>query len=146
LLSSSDEVPGNLFDVPRADGTSGLLWFIKGREVRSLGPEHAGLGAHSQIYDRTIRPRQAPLDFAVTLDGSSQSLWHCHGDPSLAPSAPIDSWENMDQQARDQTSSLTRSRERNVQNRIVDCTVKATAGLPAVFSPGFGTTVRAGSR
>ena len=32
------------------------------------------------------------------------------------------------------------------QNRIVDCTVKATAGLPAVFSPGFGTTVRAGSR
>jgi transposase len=52
----------------------------------------------------------------------------------------------QDQQARDQTSSLTRSRERNVQNRIVDCTVKATAGLPAVFSPGFGTTVRAGSR
>ena len=36
--------------------------------------------------------------------------------------------------------------EGNVQNRIVDCTVKATAGLPAVFSPGFGTTVRAGSR
>jgi hypothetical protein len=35
---------------------------------------------------------------------------------------------------------MTRSRERNVQNRIVDCTVKATAGLPAVFSPGFGTT------
>jgi hypothetical protein len=47
----------DLFDVPRSNGTAGLLWFIKGREVRSLGPEHTGLGAHSQIYHRTIQAR-----------------------------------------------------------------------------------------
>ena len=52
----------------------------------------------------------------------------------------------QDQQARDQTSSLTRSRERNVQNSTVDCTVKATAGSRAVFSPGFGTNVSVGCR
>ncbi len=44
----------DLFGVPLSDGTGGLCWFLKGRAVQSLGPEHEGVGPH-QIYDRETR-------------------------------------------------------------------------------------------
>jgi hypothetical protein len=44
--------PGDLFDVPR-DGAMGLVWWLKGRTVTALGPEHAGVG--EPAYDRVTR-------------------------------------------------------------------------------------------
>jgi hypothetical protein len=44
--------PGDLFDVPR-DGAMGLVWWLKGRTVTALGPEHAGVG--QPAYDRVTR-------------------------------------------------------------------------------------------
>ena len=35
--------PGDLFDVPR-DGAIGLAWWLEGRTVSALGPEHACVG------------------------------------------------------------------------------------------------------
>jgi hypothetical protein len=46
---------GELFDVPRGDGTSGLIWFLKGEPVRSLGPDHAVLGNGTHVFDRIER-------------------------------------------------------------------------------------------
>jgi hypothetical protein len=43
---------GNLFDVPR-DGRMGLVWWLLGRTVTALGPEHAGCG--TPAYDRITR-------------------------------------------------------------------------------------------
>ena len=43
---------GELFDVPRGDGTSGLIWFLKGEPVRSLGPDHAVLGNGTHVFAR----------------------------------------------------------------------------------------------
>lgn len=43
---------GELFDVPR-DGATGLVWWLKGRTVTALGPEHAGVG--QPAYDRVTR-------------------------------------------------------------------------------------------
>jgi hypothetical protein len=44
--------PGDLFDVPR-DGAMGLVWWLKGRTVSALGPEHACVG--QPAYDRVTR-------------------------------------------------------------------------------------------
>jgi hypothetical protein len=44
--------PGDLFDVPR-DGAMGLAWWLKGRAVTALGPEHACVG--QPAYDRVTR-------------------------------------------------------------------------------------------
>ncbi len=44
---------GDLFDVPR-DGRSGLAWFLRGAEVRALGPQHAAL-VDGRDYDRVTR-------------------------------------------------------------------------------------------
>lgn len=43
---------GDLFDVPR-DGAMGLAWWLKGRTVTALGPEHACVG--QPAYDRVTR-------------------------------------------------------------------------------------------
>ena len=45
----------DIFDVPRADGATGLVWFIKGEPVRSFGPEHAVLGNGTRVFDRRTR-------------------------------------------------------------------------------------------
>jgi hypothetical protein len=44
---------GDLFDVPRLDGACGLVWWLKGRTVSALGPEHAYVG--EPAYDRVTR-------------------------------------------------------------------------------------------
>jgi hypothetical protein len=44
--------PGDLFDMP-GDGAMGLVWWLKGRTVTALGPEHAGVG--QPAYDRVTR-------------------------------------------------------------------------------------------
>jgi hypothetical protein len=44
--------PGDLFDVPR-DGAMGLVWWLTGRAVTALGPEHACVG--QPAYDRVTR-------------------------------------------------------------------------------------------
>jgi hypothetical protein len=41
LADSFGWTPGDLFDAPR-DGAMGLVWWLKGRTVTALGPEHAG--------------------------------------------------------------------------------------------------------
>jgi hypothetical protein len=45
--------PRDLFDVPRIDGTCGLVWWLKARTVTALGPEHACVG--QPAYDRVTR-------------------------------------------------------------------------------------------
>jgi hypothetical protein len=52
LADSFGWSPGDLFDVPR-DGAMGLAWWLKGRTVTALGPEHAGVG--EPAYDRVTR-------------------------------------------------------------------------------------------
>jgi hypothetical protein len=52
LADSFGWSPGDLFDVPR-DGAMGLAWWLKGRTVTALGPEHAGVG--QPAYDRVTR-------------------------------------------------------------------------------------------
>jgi hypothetical protein len=52
LADSFGWSPGDLFDVPR-DGAMGLAWWLKGRTVSALGPEHAGVG--QPAYDRLTR-------------------------------------------------------------------------------------------
>jgi hypothetical protein len=57
--------PGDLFDLPR-DGAMSLAWWLKGRTVTALGPEHAGVGqpAYDRVthrdwvnpYTRPVRP------------------------------------------------------------------------------------------
>jgi hypothetical protein len=58
--------PGDLFDVPRIDGTCGLVWFLKGTRVHGLGPDHAVLGngtrageSHGPRAQSATRPRRA---------------------------------------------------------------------------------------
>src|ERR1700724_672006 len=46
---------GELFDVPRIDGTCGLVWFIKGAPMHSLGPEHAVLRGGERVFDKLSR-------------------------------------------------------------------------------------------
>jgi hypothetical protein len=65
LAESFGWKPGDLFDVPR-DGAMGLVWWLKGRIVSALGPEHASVGqpAHDRVtrrewvnpYSRPVRP------------------------------------------------------------------------------------------
>jgi hypothetical protein len=52
LADSFGWSPNDLFDAPRDDVT-GLAWWIKGRTVSTLGPEHAGVG--QPAYDRVTR-------------------------------------------------------------------------------------------
>jgi len=52
LADSFGWSPGDLFDVPR-DGAMGLAWWLTGRAVTALGPEHAGVG--EPAYDRITR-------------------------------------------------------------------------------------------
>jgi hypothetical protein len=52
LADSFGWKPGDLFDVPR-DGAMGLVWWLKGRIVSALGPEHACVG--QPAYDRVTR-------------------------------------------------------------------------------------------
>jgi hypothetical protein len=52
LADSFGWSPGDLFDVPR-DGATGLVWWLKGRTVSTLGPEHACVG--QPAYDRVTR-------------------------------------------------------------------------------------------
>ena len=52
LADSFGGTPSDLFDVPR-DGATGLVWWLKGRTVTALGPEHAGVG--QPAYDRVTR-------------------------------------------------------------------------------------------
>jgi hypothetical protein len=46
---------GDLFDVPRDNGTCGLVWFLKGERVRGLGPEHAVLWGGERVLDKLTR-------------------------------------------------------------------------------------------
>ena len=46
---------GDLFDVPRDNGTCGLVWFLKGERVRGLGPEHAVVGNSERVFDKLTR-------------------------------------------------------------------------------------------
>jgi hypothetical protein len=52
LADSFGWTPGDLFDVPR-DGAMGLAWWLKGRAVTAVGPEHAAGG--DPVYDRVTR-------------------------------------------------------------------------------------------
>jgi hypothetical protein len=52
LADSFGWLPGDLFDGP-GDGVTGLCWWLKGRTVSALGPEHAGVG--QPAYDRVTR-------------------------------------------------------------------------------------------
>ena len=52
LADSFGWTPGDLFDCPR-DGAMGLVWWLKGRTVTALGPEHAAVG--DPAYDRVTR-------------------------------------------------------------------------------------------
>jgi hypothetical protein len=52
LAESFNWEPGDLLDCPR-DGAMGLAWWLKGRTVTALGPEHAGVG--QPAYDRVTR-------------------------------------------------------------------------------------------
>jgi hypothetical protein len=52
LADSFGWTPGDLFDVP-CDGAMGLAWWLKGRAVTALGPEHACVG--QPAYDRVTR-------------------------------------------------------------------------------------------
>lgn len=44
-----------MFDVPRDAKSSGLVWFLSGEAVRSLGPEHA-MTESGQVFDRLAMP------------------------------------------------------------------------------------------
>jgi len=46
-------MPGDIFDIPTSDGCSGLIWWIVGRTVTALGPEHAAAG--EPAFDRITR-------------------------------------------------------------------------------------------
>jgi hypothetical protein len=63
--------PGELFDVPRGDGTSGLIWFLKGEPVRSLGPDHAvlGNGTHVRRLSRGESASSAASGFGSAVLG-----------------------------------------------------------------------------
>jgi hypothetical protein len=52
LADSFGWSPSDLFDVPR-DGAMGLVWWLKGRTVTTLAPEHAGVG--QPAFDRLTR-------------------------------------------------------------------------------------------
>jgi hypothetical protein len=45
---------GDLFDVPRDGKLGGLVWFLNGDSVRSLGPEHA-VTESGRVFDRSMR-------------------------------------------------------------------------------------------
>ncbi len=52
LASEFGWMPGNLFDVPGDGKTGGLVWWLEGAAVRSLGLEHA-IAAGGRVFDRT---------------------------------------------------------------------------------------------
>ncbi|MFZ0494976.1 MAG: hypothetical protein WBE80_08210 [Methylocella sp.] len=52
LAATFGWTPGDLFDVP-SGGACGLAWWLKGRTVIALGPEHAACG--DPAYDRVAR-------------------------------------------------------------------------------------------
>jgi hypothetical protein len=43
--------PGDLFDLPRDGKQGGLVWFLNGESVRSLGPEHM-VAECGRVFDR----------------------------------------------------------------------------------------------
>jgi hypothetical protein len=45
--------PGDLFDVPR-EGKSGLVWYLAGETVRSIGPDGA-FTTSGRVFDRLTR-------------------------------------------------------------------------------------------
>jgi hypothetical protein len=65
---------GDLLDVPRKDGTCGLVWFLKGEQVYSFGPEHAVLWGGRRAFDRIARgewanpyeKRESPATFGTS--------------------------------------------------------------------------------
>jgi hypothetical protein len=58
---------GGVFDVPHDGKPGGLVWFLKGEFVRSLGPEHAVLGNGTRAYDRIARGEWVnPYEKAIT--------------------------------------------------------------------------------
>lgn len=52
LASEFGWTPGDLFDMPGDGKTGGLLWWLSGEAVRSLGPEHA-IAVSGGVFDRT---------------------------------------------------------------------------------------------
>jgi hypothetical protein len=50
---------GDLFDVPRHGKLGGLVWFLNGESVRSLGPEHAVMD--SGLVSLRLRSQCAPI-------------------------------------------------------------------------------------
>ena len=75
--------PADLFDAP-AYGKSGLVWFLRGETVESLGLGHAGLGPGKRVFDRinhtdwinpkTRRMNAARISEALTSNCASSSL------------------------------------------------------------------------
>ena len=60
LADSFGWTPGNLFDVPR-DGAMGLAWWLKGRTVSALGPEHACVGQDRVTRREWVNPYARPV-------------------------------------------------------------------------------------
>jgi hypothetical protein len=74
LAGSFGWSPGELFDVPR-DSAMGLVWWLKGRTVTALGPEHACVG--QPAYDRVTRREWVnPYSRAVRPVSLSPTLEH----------------------------------------------------------------------
>lgn len=53
LAATFDWQPDDIFATPDNRGRIGLVWWLKGRAVTALGPEHACAG--EPAYDRTTR-------------------------------------------------------------------------------------------
>jgi hypothetical protein len=51
LAVEFDWSPGELFDVPRDRKHGGLVWFLGGETVQSIGAEHA-ISEAGRIFDR----------------------------------------------------------------------------------------------
>jgi Single-strand binding protein family len=82
LADSFGWTPVDLFDVPR-DGAMGLAWWLKGRTVTALGPEHASVG--QPAYDRVTRrewvnPYSRPVPSGLSLaDPGASTKDHAEG-------------------------------------------------------------------
>jgi hypothetical protein len=50
----------DIFNVPRVNGTAGILWFLKGRRVSSLFRDHASIEDGSQSYCRISHRELGP--------------------------------------------------------------------------------------
>ena len=54
LFAQFDWTPGDIFDVPHDSAAGGLVWFLNGEAVRSVGPEHA-VTKSGRVFDRMTR-------------------------------------------------------------------------------------------